>query len=199
MENIENEFIITFEKYAQMLILYLESMSQEEWTILGIVLLVSFVIIFIAGMTNRVVIFNDGWDLLWTALIFIIPILFIIVGSLLQENKSITEKELIYVLLGGGILSLLCILKVIFSSIKHNGLILGLFIGFFKILSAVIVAILSIGLIGRIFDSENATFFQRMFALLFFGILLFVIGKLINGIEVRDRRLELLQEAIASA
>ena len=144
-------------------------------------------------MTNRVVIFNDGWDLFWTGLIFVIPILFIIVGSLLQENKSITEKELIYVLLGGGILSLLCILKVIFSSIKHNGLILGLFIGFFKILSAVIIAILSIGLIGRIFDSENATFSQRMFALLFFGILLFVIGKLINGIEVRDRR------AIASA
>ena len=193
MGNIEKEFIITFEKYAQMLILYLESMSQEEWTILGIVLLVSFVIIFIAGMTNRVVIFNDGWDLFWTGLIFVIPILFIIVGSLLQENKSITEKELIYVLLGGGILSLLCILKVIFSSIKHNGLILGLFIGFFKILSAVIVAILSIGLIGRIFDSENATFSQRMFALIFFGILLFVIGKLINGIEVRERR------AIASA
>ena len=193
MGNIENEFIITFEKYAQMLILYLESMSQEEWTILGIVLLVSFVIIFIAGMTNRVVIFNDGWDLFWTGLIFVIPILFIIVGSLLQENKSITEKELIYVFLGGGILSLLCILKVIVSSIKHNGLILGLFIGFFKILSAVIIAILSIGLIGRIFDSENATFSQRMFALLFFGILLFVIGKLINGIEVRDRR------AIASA
>jgi len=193
MENIENEFIITFEKYAQMLILYLESMSQEEWTILGIVLLVSFVIIFIAGMTNRVVIFNDGWDLFWTGLIFVIPILFIVVGSLLQENKSITEKELIYVFLGGGILSFLCILKVIFSSIKHNGLILGLFIGFFKILSAVIVAILSIGLIGRIFDSENATFSQRMFALLFFGILLFVIGKLINGIEVKERR------AIASA
>ena len=193
MENIENEFIITFEKYAQMLILYLESMSQEEWTILGIVLLVSFVIIFIAGMTNRVVIFNDGWDLFWTGSIFVIPILFIFVGSLLQENKSITEKELIYVLLGGAILSLLCILKVIFSSIKHNGLILGLFIGFFKILSAVIIAILSIGLIGRIFDSENATFLQRMFALIFFGILLFVIGKLINGIEVRERR------AIASA
>ena len=188
MENIENEFIITFEKYAQMLILYLESMSQEEWTILGIVLLVSFVIIFIAGMTNRVVIFNDGWELFWTVSIFVIPILFIFVGSLLQENKSITEKELIYVFLGGGILSLLCILKVIFSSIKHNGLILGLFIGFFKILSAVIVAILSIGLIGRIFDSENATFFQRMFALIFFGILLFVIGKLINGNEVMERR-----------
>ena len=60
MGNIENEFIITFEKYAQMLILYLESMSQEEWTILGIVLLVSFVIIFIAGMTNSLgVAFNS--------------------------------------------------------------------------------------------------------------------------------------------
>ena len=83
---------------------------------------------------------------------------------------------------------MLCILKVILSSIKHNGLILGLIIGFFKILSAVIIAILSIGLIGRIFDSENATFAQRMFALVLFGILLFVIGKLINGIEVRERR-----------
>ena len=89
MENIENEFIITFEKYPQMLILYLESMSQEEWTILGIVLLVSFVIIFIAGMTNRVVIFNDGWDLFWTGLIFVIPILFIVEDN----NLSILTKK----------------------------------------------------------------------------------------------------------
>ena len=95
--------------------------------------------------------------------------------------------------LGGGILSFLCILKVIFASIKHNGLILGVFIGFFKIVSAVIIALLSIGLIGRIFDSENATFSQRMFALIFFGILMFVIRKLINGIAVTERR------AIASA
>jgi hypothetical protein len=188
MENIENELIITFEKYAQMLIVYFQSMTQEEWTILGIVLLVSFIIIFIAGMTNRVVIFNNGMDLFWTALIFIIPILFVTIGVLLKDNNSITEQELIYVSLGCAILSLLCILKVILSSIKHNGLILGLFISFFKILSAVIIAILSIGLIGRIFDSEKATFSQRMFALVLFGILLFVIRKLINGTEVRERR-----------
>ena len=125
MENIENELIIIFEKYAQILIVYFQSMTQEEWTILGIVLLVSFIIIFIAGMTNRVVIFNNGMDLFWTALIFIIPILFVTIGVLLKDNNSITEQELIYVSLGGAILSLLCILKVILSSIKHNGLILN--------------------------------------------------------------------------
>lgn len=184
----EKEFINIFENYSQMLILKLESMSQEEWTIFGIVLLVSFVIIFISGISNRVVIFNDGWDLFWTGLIFMTPLLFIIVGSLLLENKSITDKEFIYVLLGGGILTLSCILKIIFSSIKHNGLILGLFIGLFKILSAVIIAILSIGLLGKVFDSENATISQRLFSLILFGILLFVIGKLINGTEVRERR-----------
>ena len=184
-----DEFIIVFEKYAQILILYLESMSQEEWGTLGIVLLISFFIIFIFGITNRVVIFYNGMDLFWTASIFLIPILSIIIGESLQENNSIAENEsTIKILLVGLSLSLFCVLKVIFSSIKYNGLILGLFIGFFKIISAVIIAILSIGLIGKIFNNENATTFQRLFGLALFGILLFVIGKLINGNEVMERR-----------
>ena len=184
-----DEFIIVFEQYAQILILYLESMSQEEWSTLGIVLLISFFIIFIFGITNRVVIFSNGMDLFWTASIFLIPILSIIIGVSLQENNSIAENEsTINILLVGLFLSLFCVLKVILSSIKYNGLILGLFIGIFKIISAVIIAILSIGLIGKIFNNENATTFQRLFSLVLFGILLFVIGKLINGNEVMERR-----------
>ncbi len=184
-----DEYIIVFEKYAQILILYLESMSQEEWSTVGIVLLISFFIIFIFGITNRVVIFYNGMDLFWTASIFLIPILSIIIGGSLQENNSIAENEsTIKILLFSLSLSLFCVLKVIFSSIKYNGLILGLFIGFFKIISAVIIAILSIGLIGKIFNNENATTFQRLFGLVLFGILLFVIGKLINGNEVMERR-----------
>ena len=70
-----DEFKVVLEIYAQNFILYLESMSQEEWRTLGIVLLTSFVIIFILGITNRVVIFYNGADLFWTASIFIIPIL----------------------------------------------------------------------------------------------------------------------------
>ena len=184
-----DEFIIVFEKYAQILILYLESMSQEEWSTVGIVLLISFFIIFIFGITNRVVIFYNGMDLFWTASIFLIPILSIIIGGSLQENNSFAENEsTINIFLVGFSLSLFCVLKVIFSSIKYNGLILGLFISFFKIISAVIIAILSIGLIGKIFNNENATTFQRLFGLVLFGILLFVIGKLINGNEVMERR-----------
>ena len=184
-----DEFIIVFEQYAQILILYLESMSQEEWSTLGIVLLISFFIIFIFGITNRVVIFCNGMDLFWTASIFLIPILSIIIGGSLQENNSIAENEsTISIYLVGLSLSLFCVLKVIFSSIKYNGLILGLILGLFKIISAVIIAILSIGLIGKIFNNENATTFQRLFGLVLFGILLFVIGKLINGNEVMERR-----------
>ena len=184
-----DEFIIVFEKYAQILILYLESMSQEEWSTVGIVLLISFFIIFIFGITNRVVIFYNGMDLFWTASIFLIPILSIIIGGSLQENNSIAENEsTINILLVGLSLSFFCVLKVIFSSIKYNGLIFGIFIGFFKIISTVIIAILSIGLIGKIFNNENATTFQRLFGLVLFGILLFVIGKLINGNEVMERR-----------
>ena len=184
-----DEFIIVFKKYAQILILYLESMSQEEWSTLGIVLLISFFIIFIFGITNRVVIFYNGADLFWTASIFLIPILSLIIGGSLQENNSIAENEsTINILLVGLFLSLFCVLKVILSSIKYNGLILGLFIGFFKIISAVIIAILSIGLIGKIFNTENASTLQRVFSLALFGILLFVIGKLINGDEVIERR-----------
>ena len=65
-----DEFKVVLEIYAQNFILYLESMSQEEWRTLGIVLLTSFVIIFILGITNRVVIFYNGADLFWTASIF---------------------------------------------------------------------------------------------------------------------------------
>ena len=184
-----DEFKVVLEIYAQNFILYLESMSQEEWRTLGIVLLTSFVIIFILGITNRVVIFYNGADLFWTASIFLIPILSIIVGVSLQENNSIAENEsTISIYLVGLSLSLFCVLKVILSSIKYNGLILGLFIGIFKIISTVIIAILSIGLIGKIFNNENATTFQRLFGLALFGILLFVIGKLINGNEVMERR-----------
>ena len=178
-----DEFKVVLEIYAQNFILYLESMSQEEWRTLGIVLLTSFVIIFILGITNRVVIFYNGADLFWTASIFLIPILSIIIGVSLQENEST-----INILLVGLFLSLFCVLKVILSSIKYNGLILGLFIGIFKIISAVIIAILSIGLIGKIFNTENASTLQRVFSLALFGILLFVIAKLINGDEVMERR-----------
>ena len=184
-----DEFKVVFEKFAQNFIFYLESMSQEEWRTLGIVLLVSFFIIFIFGITNRVVIFYNGADLFWTASIFLIPILSLIIGGSLQENNSIAENEsTINILLVGLSLSLFSVLKVIFSSIKYNGLILGIFIGFFKIISTVIIAILSIGLIGKIFNNENASTLQRVFSLALFGILLFVIGKLINGDEVMERR-----------
>ncbi len=184
-----DEFKILFEKYIQIIISYLESMNREEWNTLGIILLISFIIIFILGMTNRVVIFYNGMDLFWTASIYLIPILSIIIGGSLQENNSIVENEsTINIILVGLSLSLFCVLKVIFSSIKYNGLILGLFIGFFKIISAIIIAILSIGLIGKIFNNENASTSQRLFGLVLFGIFLFVIGKLINGNEVMERR-----------
>ena len=81
-------------------------------------------------------------------------------------------------------------LKTIFSSIKHNGLVLGIIVAIFKILAAVLAAVCAIGFLGKIFE-DNASFSSRMIGLVFFGLLLWVMRKLINGDEVRARRTEL--------
>ena len=67
-----DDFVIIFEKYIQIIISFLESMNREEWNTLGIILLISFIIIIIFGMTNRIVIFYNGMDLFWTVSIFLI-------------------------------------------------------------------------------------------------------------------------------
>ncbi len=153
----------------------------------------SFVALVVAGMTNRVVVFADGKDLLWTVCIFLIPtIAFLIAATLVPEGQEVLDDSLSSIVVGiGGVLGLISCVMAFVLSIKHNGLFLGVIVGIFKVMAAVLAAICAIGLVGKIFDKESGSSAERMFALVIFGVLLWMMSKLINGDEVYERRADL--------
>ena len=55
-------------------------------------------------------------------------------------------------------------------------------------LAALLATPCAIGLLGKIFDKDAGSFSKRMMAVVVFGILLWMIQKLINGDEVHIRR-----------
>jgi len=164
-----------------------QQLTLMAWGIGG-----SFIALLLAGMTNRVVVFASGWDLVWTLSIFLAPLIgFVIATSLVPEGKEFEDEAVALVVTGfGGVIAVIGCLKTVFSSIKHNGLVLGIIVAIFKILAAVLAAVCAIGFLGKIFE-DKASFSSRMIGLVFFGLLLWVMRKLINGDEVRARRSEL--------
>ena len=150
----------------------------------------SFIVLLVAGMTNRVVIFSDGIDLMWTVLVFGAPVIGFVIGATLVPEGGVFENEISAVVVAGigGVIGLGGCLMTFISSIKHNGLFLGIIIGIFKVLAALLATLCAIGLLGKIFDKDAGSFSKRMMAVVVFGILLWMIQKLINGDEVYIRR-----------
>ena len=150
----------------------------------------SFVTLLLLGMTNRVVVFADGKDLLWTVCIFLIPLIaFFIAATLVPEGQEVFDDSLSSIVVGiGGVLGSISCVIVFFLSIKHNGLFVGVIVGIFKVMAAVLAAVCAIGLLGKIFGKDTGSFAARMFAVVVFGTLLWMMTKLINGDEVYERR-----------
>ena len=150
----------------------------------------SFIVLLVAGMTNRVVIFADGIDLMWTVAVFGAPVIGFAIGATLVPEGGEFENETAAVVVAGigGVIGLGGCVMTFISSIKHNGLFLGTVIGIFKVMAALLAAVCAIGLLGKIFGEEGGSFASRMFAFVVFGFLLWMIRKLINGDEVYARR-----------
>ena len=150
----------------------------------------SFIAVFLAGMTNRVVIFADGKDLMWTLLIFVAPVIgFVIGATLAPEGQEFSDEPVAVVVISiGGVVALIACVMTFILSVKHNGPVLGIIIGIFKIMAAILAAVCAIGLLGKIFGKDTGSFAARMFAVVVFGILLWMMTKLINGDEVYERR-----------
>ena len=150
----------------------------------------SFIVLLGAGMTNRVVIFADGIDLMWTVLVFGAPVIGFVIGTTLVPEGGVFENETAAVVVAGigGVIGLVGCLMTFILSIKHNGLFLGAVIGIFKVMAALLAAVCAIGLLGKIFGKDAGSFSKRMMAAIVFGILLWMIQKLINGDEVYIRR-----------
>ena len=126
----------------------------------------SFIVLLIAGMTNRVVIFADGIDLMWTVLVFGAPVIGFVIGATLVPEGGVFENETAAVVVAGigGVIGLVGCLMTFILSIKHNGFFLGIIIGIFKVMAALLAAVCAIGLLGKIFGKDTGSFAARMMA-----------------------------------
>jgi len=166
-----------------------QQLTLMAWGIGG-----AFIALLVAGMTNRVVIFANGKDLMWTVSIFLAPVIgLVIAGSLVPEGREFQDETAAVVVAGiGGVFALFACIMTFILAIKHNGLFVGIILGIFKVVAALLAAVCAIGLIGKIFDQEGGSFVSRIFAVVVFGFLLWVMRKLINGDEVYARREQIM-------
>jgi hypothetical protein len=149
----------------------------------------SFIILLTLGMSNRVVVFADGKDFLWTVCIFLIPIIALVIATTLVHDGQELSDDLpsLIVISIGGLLGLIsCVMTFVFS-IKHNGLLVGLVIGIFKVMAAMLAMLCAVGLLGKMFNRDRASSSARLLSIAIFGILLWAMTKLINGDNVYRR------------
>jgi len=160
-----------------------------------------------AAATNRVVVFADIQDLLWSATPIVFPTVGIaILYSMLREkiggvyydagrwhgtdnflealsNDHVAQGVLILAVIATGIGTY----KIFSGSMRYNGVILGIAVALFKIVSGSILMLLLLGRIGEVVkESKSAS--ARVAALVGFGFLLWLTSLLINGERVLDRR-----------
>ncbi|NIX75202.1 hypothetical protein [Microvirga terricola] len=161
----------------------------------------------IVGSGSRAVVFYDATDLFWTAGIFIFPVATLIIGggaaqfvpkghsdSLLQTVK---DFPLVFAIIGIPIVGFfISVIVTIVSSIRHNGLIIGLIMIVLKLSASFFLLLAALGaLYATEGDIQRG---KRFLAIVLFGLLGWITIRMINGHRVEERRL-MLQEAAVEA
>jgi hypothetical protein len=150
-------------------------------------LLIIFLILIALGLSNKIIIFNDGLDFYQTLGIVIIPLLsYIYVQLIIQNNsenfiaESNNKANIIYFV--SFCISMIFILITIYTSVSHNGIILGLLVSFLKIIISSLLLVLIFSLINQ--NKKKRPLYQTVFLL---GVLGWITSKLINGEKVRKK------------
>lgn len=138
-------------------------MMEQLQTLLTWGVLFSFFAIPFVGLTNRIVIFYDHADFMWA----ISPFLSILIGVIIAATLTPEGGE---------------------TTLAGKGMMLLAGIFAFKVMSSVLAALLSLGGLSNAFWNSDAPLGQRITALLMFGALAWLMGKLINGEAVYARR-----------
>ncbi|HYD90119.1 MAG TPA: hypothetical protein VEA37_01370 [Flavobacterium sp.] len=152
-------------------------------------MLISFLVLLTAGITNKTVIFYDYDDLFWT----LTPVVSVGIGtvisfSLIDKQQHLTDSLAATVIFGSScLIAVFACYKSFAAAIKHNGSGLGIVIGIFKLVTSSLTAICAMGIVGRLL-SGSTSLKARSFYLIFFAGLIWMLTKLVNGKEVYAQR-----------
>ena len=173
-----------------------DGMSEEQvfkaWAMGA---LIAFSILFVLGMTNRVVIFQDGADLGWSLMTLITPLVTVTALTVMMPENAPPDYNLWtqtygkVIIIIGVLVTLFSVVRMFVISIGSNGLALGLIIGAFKLVASIITVFCILGFIGRITSDERRGYGAWVLLIFLMGVFVWVLKKLINGDEVAARRL----------
>ncbi|MHB8425706.1 MAG: hypothetical protein ACYDB9_11255 [Gammaproteobacteria bacterium] len=153
----------------------------------------TFLFLLALGLTNRVVIFYDGWDAFWA----IVPLVSVVVSVLIwvsiipdtthpahQTDGMILP---VMVLIAGGLSALIGGIVTLYNAVKYNRNVpLGVLIGVCKLVISILLIVLSLGyLLG---PNDKRTRGQNLFALIALGAIAWLWIKLVNGERVYEKR-----------
>jgi len=161
---------------------------EDLQTTIAVAVVIAFISTLIAGATNKIVIYFNVGDFLVSFMPWGSIFIGLILVNLYQHEGKVDFNAL------SGIQSFIWYaslsLSVVFFiwsmklSVTHNrSLVLGLFVGLFKILSALLGVLVLISQINQMF-SDNSSTKNDLLAMLVFGVFIWLGNKLINGEQV---------------
>ncbi len=155
---------------------------MENLPIIGaVVAAIAFLVMLIAGASNKVVIYFNVKDLVISFMPWVLVLLGMIIPELAPDALAGLE---LYVLYGCLTVAALFIIWSVRLSIFYNqNLLLGLTSGVFKVLISLVGLLIVVGQMGKIFSKDSGGK-DKIIALVVFGLFFWLGKKLINGHEV---------------
>lgn len=158
------------------------------WALAG-----AFLLLLALGLTNRVVIFYDGWDAFWAVVPFISVVVSVIIAISVSPDTHHaahqTDGMLLpkIILAAGGFGALTGGIVTLYNAVKYNrSAVLGLLIGVCKLIISVLLIVLSL---NYLFDMNSKRVRgQNLFAFLALGGIAWLWIKLVNGKRVYEKK-----------
>ena len=158
------------------------------WALAG-----AFLLLLALGLTNRVVIFFDGWDAFWA----IVPLISVVVSVIIvisitpdtAHGAPQAGHRLLptLVLAAGGFGALIGGIMTLYHAVKYNrNLPLGLLIGVCKLVISMLLIALSLNYLLNMNDKRTRS--RNLFTLLDLGGIAWLRLKLVNGERVYESK-----------
>jgi hypothetical protein len=147
---------------------------------------VSFVVLFVLGLTNKVVIFYDSTDLAITIGSFFAPPITFLLGLIPFVGDLVVLTPLIWIV--GGLVSIGLVVTSFRNAIRYNDSVaLGLIVGVFKFMASLIGWVVLMQHLTQAAD-ESSSHKQSMVSLAIVGMVGVFARRLINGEKVLTAR-----------